>query len=621
MQKFLKRFTGIAVLSIMLTTVFVPHVFARTATSTVSEIDDAETAVRDLKNNAEYNASNDFIVDEDVENVFEEFTSITEDVEDAIKTTNRPITASDFDKVQQAFDDFDTVVKADLRRIDAFITSGSDLQETFDTERDSFEDDGALDDAEKALEALDPTSGSTTGTTTSSAKVDNAVEDVESAFDDIKGLRTDIADMEESSDADGDLEDVFASFVEAAENVVDALKTLTGTISSDEFEEVNDSVISFNKEIQKRFDQFDDLTGSGAALDDIRDEYLELRNDYRDQERDDISEQMDRIRKIVFGSSGGSSIVTATVTEIEDIETEVEEWEEDEAAGVLTEDDLVDYFEEIIQWVEDGTDEVKKNSGTITQADFDELEEAVSNLKSTVNSARNAVRDNEDTDDFEEEYDNQKEDLDEAIDDLDTALEDVEENIGTVNPTTGGSGTFTDVQPTSEFARYIAALATRSVVTGYSDGSFHPKLNVTRAEFLKMALRAANKNTTQYQTAPSTFQDVALAHSLRPYINYASANSIVAGVTENGVRKFFPERPISRAEAVIILMRINMIPPATTSTSTFADVRDAEQARYISVAASRGIINGYSATSFGPNDNLTREQAAKIVARIAGFVQ
>ncbi len=618
----MKRFAGIAVLSMMLTTVLVPHAFARTASSAVSEIEDAETAVKALKNNADYNASNDFATDDDIENYFEELTSVTEDVEAAIKTTNRPITQVDFDKVESAYDDFESAVKADLRRVDQYLSSGSDLQETFDDARDSYEDDDALDDAKKALDALNPSATSTTTTSTTSAKVESAVEDIDSAYDDVKGLRTDIADMEDSTDVDGDLEQVFDDLVAAAENVIDALKTLTGTFSSSEFEEVNDSVLAFNKEVQKRFDQFDDLTGSGAALDDIRDDYLDLRNDYRDGERDDINEQMDRIRKIVFGSAGGSSIITATVTEIEDIESDVEGWEQDEAAGVLTDDDLGDYFDEIIQWVEDATDEVKKNSGTITQADFDELEEAVSNLKSTVISARNAVRDNEDSADFEDEYDNQKDDLDEAIDDLETALDEVEKNIGTVTPpTTGGNTTFSDVPATSEFARYIAALASRSVVTGYSDGTFHPKLNVTRAEFLKMALRAANKNTTQYQNAASTFQDVVMGHSLRPYINYASANGIVNGMTVGGVRYFYPERPISRAEAVIILMRINMISPAASGTTTFTDVRDTEQGRYISVAASRGIINGYNATSFGPNDFLTREQAAKIVARIAGFVQ
>ena len=55
------------------------------------------------------------------------------------------------------------------------------------------------------------------------------------------------------------------------------------------------------------------------------------------------------------------------------------------------------------------------------------------------------------------------------------------------------------------------------------------------------------------------------------------------------------------------------------ATSRFTDVRDPEQIRYIETAYGRGIINGYSATTFGPNDFLTREQAAKIVARMNGL--
>lgn len=131
-----------------------------------------------------------------------------------------------------------------------------------------------------------------------------------------------------------------------------------------------------------------------------------------------------------------------------------------------------------------------------------------------------------------------------------------------------------------------------------------------------MALGAAGRNVSIYQNTASPFADVPTSHSLRAYVNYAAAQQIVTGQTIGSTRVFYPERPISRAEAVIILLRINSIPASSVTTSRFADVRDAEQMRYIETAATRGIINGYSATMFGPNDYLSREQAAKIVARM-----
>lgn len=617
MQKFFRKFTSIAIVSMMVGTVFAPQVLAQTASRTVSDIEEEEDNIKALKSNHLYDATGDFNLATLIEDYFDEIGNITENVEDAIKSTNKPISQNDFDDVEEVFSDFKSALTKELKRVDDLISSGS-LQTAFNNEEEDFEDE-ELADAEKAMETLEKNIiGSTTATTsTTSQKIEAAAEDIDEETDDVKALKTDITAMITSTTKSTALDAFFSELEDAGDNVVSILKKLTGTMTAADYEMIDDSVGSFHDEVTKRFTQLTQLTGSGGSLNSIRTSYLAQKSDYNESQRDDIRKQIDRIQKLALGTSGGSALIASSVRTIDDETLEVEEFEESDAVTVTSAPDVAEYFDTLRDHIENVTKSIKKNTGTITQQDFDDLDEAVDNFSKAIRNAYNAIKNNGSGSSFTTAFSNEKKDLGDDIDDMEEALEAVEKKISTINPST--TTPFFDVLTTSEFAIYINALATRNIVNGYSDKSFHPKRNVTRAEFLKMALLAAGKNITPYQATASTFQDVAPAHSLRPYINYASAQQIVSGQTVGGIKYFYPERPISRAEAVIILMRINAIAASTSSTTAFTDVRDAEQGRYISVAAARGIVNGYSATMFGPNDNLTREQAAKIVARISGF--
>ena len=76
-----------------------------------------------------------------------------------------------------------------------------------------------------------------------------------------------------------------------------------------------------------------------------------------------------------------------------------------------------------------------------------------------------------------------------------------------------------------------------------------------------------------------------------------------------------PDNKVTRAEFVKMVNGI--IDFNKMSTITYNDVQASEWFYdYIRLAQSIGYISGYSTTMFGPNDYITREQAASIVARI-----
>ena len=82
---------------------------------------------------------------------------------------------------------------------------------------------------------------------------------------------------------------------------------------------------------------------------------------------------------------------------------------------------------------------------------------------------------------------------------------------------------------------------------------------------------------------------------------------------------FSPDLPITRGMIVTIIWRVTGS-PAAKAACPFADV--APGAYYetaIAWAAENGIVTGYDATTFGPEDSITREQLAAILYRYGQF--
>ena len=80
---------------------------------------------------------------------------------------------------------------------------------------------------------------------------------------------------------------------------------------------------------------------------------------------------------------------------------------------------------------------------------------------------------------------------------------------------------------------------------------------------------------------------------------------------------FWPDHPISRAEFVTMVIKAFELP--LRDGVAFGDTVQHWARTYLSAAASLGLVSGYSASAFGPDDPLTREQMTAITVRAAAL--
>ncbi len=173
-----------------------------------------------------------------------------------------------------------------------------------------------------------------------------------------------------------------------------------------------------------------------------------------------------------------------------------------------------------------------------------------------------------------------------------------------------GSMPFTDV-PSDYWAKtYIETLWNGDIVKGRTATTFAPDATVTRAELVKMVVLANHINVAELEGTDTGFDDVSASHGLAAYITYASQHSWVKG--NDGA--FSPDRPVTRFEAVKIILNAFGIPLIGIQDTTFSDVASGEQAQYIETARVKEIVRGYSETTFGTNRLITRAEVSKIIA-------
>lgn len=598
-----------------------PLALAKTASSAAANIDNLKSDVHDQRTGTVNDSDSHFNTTGLVQTYFNNLSTSVNDALTEIRSITLPLSPADFDIVDTAYTSFKSEVNRAVTTAQNHTSFSGSLTDAFNAEKTSLNDDlKRLRDAENKLQDNLTTTTSTTTGNTSSTVVQSVISSIDDATSNVKGYSTDASNVLRNSQKLSTLMDNITS---EAEDVITALKRITGSISSVDLDDLTQAVKDFKKQADKQIT----TAGSGSISPSQFDtDFTDAKDTFKTDEKNTIDKQIDRISSLALGTGiSGTSIINSAISSIESSQSDAEDLRKNTEPNVTTPVKLTSYMEDLTSYVTDVETKLKHITGTMTQTDFDDLSQAVSDFQKEVKKGRDTVQTDKSSliNSHSNDFDNLNTDFKDELKNMNNALSRVETLIGTANvPSSTNSNTsFYDVTSTSEFFTYITALAARNVVTGYADRSFHPKANVTRAEFLKMALIARGRDITAYLNTSSPFVDVSSAHALRPYINYAVANNIITGQTLNGSRYYYPERPISRAEATIILMRITGIAPGTATASRFMDVRDPEQVRYIEVAAAQGVLNGYSATVFGPNDFLTREQAAKIVARINGIAR
>ncbi len=119
----------------------------------------------------------------------------------------------------------------------------------------------------------------------------------------------------------------------------------------------------------------------------------------------------------------------------------------------------------------------------------------------------------------------------------------------------------------------------------------------------------------------AAFSDVPETLTQGEAIEVLSGLGLIAGYDEGGKKLFKPEGQITRAEFTAMLTRaLKMAQIGAVAKTPFDDVADDHWASAnIRVAYDMGIIAGYDAKTFGPEDNVTYEQAVKMMVCALGF--
>ncbi|MBP1966416.1 S-layer homology domain-containing protein [Paenibacillus aceris] len=138
------------------------------------------------------------------------------------------------------------------------------------------------------------------------------------------------------------------------------------------------------------------------------------------------------------------------------------------------------------------------------------------------------------------------------------------------------------------------------------------RISVEVNHFTKYAVMAAGSSVVE-PTAPAiTLSDIKGHWAENNILELVKAGSI------NGYQDgtFKPENRITRAEFVSIVVKYLKL-NEQGSSNKFADVANHWAKNAIATAAAQGIITGYTDTTFGPDDFITREQMAEIIVRAA----
>jgi len=162
---------------------------------------------------------------------------------------------------------------------------------------------------------------------------------------------------------------------------------------------------------------------------------------------------------------------------------------------------------------------------------------------------------------------------------------------------------------------YILKLAAKNIITGMDDNHFRPNLNVSRADFTTLVIRALGLQTAENNPA---FADVAADAYYAGYVSKAAELGLVQG--NDG--KFRPKDQITREEAALVLVQMAqyMKKPMTETTSgaAFADMNSisgwAKDA--VSKLQAADIINGKDDNRFDPRGSVTRAEIAKMLYMI-----
>ncbi|MDT3427669.1 hypothetical protein J2Z22_003232 [Paenibacillus forsythiae] len=153
------------------------------------------------------------------------------------------------------------------------------------------------------------------------------------------------------------------------------------------------------------------------------------------------------------------------------------------------------------------------------------------------------------------------------------------------------------------------------LISGYADRTFQPDKVITRAEFIALA----NKAFGFSHKADSTFPDVPQG---KWYYNDVAKAKFTGYISGFGDGTFGPDRPVTREQSAKIIYQLMQLEGVTVArdTAAFQDEQQmsAWSKPYIQAVASKGYLRGYPDRSFRPQKPITRAEAVVMLDQAVG---
>ncbi|MCF7756898.1 S-layer homology domain-containing protein [Paenibacillus xylanexedens] len=147
------------------------------------------------------------------------------------------------------------------------------------------------------------------------------------------------------------------------------------------------------------------------------------------------------------------------------------------------------------------------------------------------------------------------------------------------------------------------------VVTGYTDGSFHPNASITRAEFATLITKVFDLSSNQ----GNTISDVS-GYWAESSIRSLQSKGVLSGYPDGTFR---PNQEIKRSEIIAIISRImDLSKVPTAEAPAFSDLEQIWNKDQLQQAAAAGIIQGDRNGEFHPANSASRAEALTIILRV-----
>ncbi len=159
-----------------------------------------------------------------------------------------------------------------------------------------------------------------------------------------------------------------------------------------------------------------------------------------------------------------------------------------------------------------------------------------------------------------------------------------------------------DVASNDQYHDAIWYMTTAGYASGYSDNTFKPENDVTRAEALKMILASSKTEVTD--GSGLIFSDVVESDWFHSYLNTALQLGIISGYSDG---TFKPNETVNRVEALKILLEANKV-----SLSEGDEWYD----KYLDFAKEHALIVPDSNGDYLPSNLVSRGELSEMIYRL-----